>query len=126
MHVEKQYRELENIEEIRVYNIDKSEVLKKAKKVQEIESLRYSNIMRLVPSDINVFSPIEDSDDYLVERIGWNLLERLNINPEDVEGRIFSEASPFYYEIFKDTFDEVLKTGETKAMRIFITSAIRL
>ena len=119
MHVERQFRELEKIEEIRVYNIDKYEVFHPAKQVKKLDKVRFSNIMKHVPSDINVFSPIEDSDDYLVERIGWNLLERLNIREEDVEGRKFSEASPFYYDIFKDIFKEVCETGETKPLRMF-------
>ena len=118
MHVEKQYRELEKIEEIRVYNIEKNEVFQEAKKVKELEDIRFSNIMKHIPSDINVFQPLDDGD-YLVERIGWNLLERLNLMPEDVEGRKFSEASPFYFSIFKETFEEVCKTGKTKPLRIF-------
>ena len=118
MHVEKQYREMEKIEEIRVYNIEKNEVFQEAKKVKELEDIRFSNIMKHIPSDINVFQPLDDGD-YLVERIGWNLLERLNLMPEDVEGRKFSETSPFYFSIFKETFEEVCKTGKTKPMRIF-------
>jgi two-component sensor histidine kinase len=118
MHVEKQYRELEKVEEIRVYNIEKDEVFHQAPKVKDLDTVRFSNIMKHVPSDINVFQPLDDGD-YLVERIGWNLLERLNLMPEDVEGRKFSEASPFYYDIFKDIFDEVCETGEARPMRIF-------
>ena len=118
MHVEKEYRELENIEEIRVYNITKDKVFQEAEQVTKLDKVRFSNIMKLVPSDINVFQPIDD-DDYIVERIGWNLLERLNVRLEDVVGRKFSEASPFYYGIFKDTFREVCQTNKTKAMRIY-------
>ena len=118
MHVEKQYRELEKIEEIRVYNIEKDEVFHHAPKITDLDKVRFSNIMKHVPSDINVFQPLDDGD-YLVERIGWNLLERLNLMPDDVEGRRFSEASPFYYDIFKETFDEVCESGETRPMRIF-------
>ena len=119
MHVEKQYRELEEIEEIRVYNIDKNEVFQDVPPVKKQEKIRFSNVMKHVPSDINVFLPINDGEDYIVERIGWNLLERLNLKLEDVEGRLFSEVSPFYYEIFKDTFKEVYDNDSTKAMRIF-------
>lgn len=118
MHVEKQYRELEKIEEIRVYNIDKNEIIQPAEPVKELDEIRFSNIMKIVPSDINVFSPFGD-DDYVVERIGWNLLERWNLKLEDIEGRLFSEVSPFYYDIFKDTFKEVCETGKTKPMRMF-------
>ena len=119
MHVEKQYRELEEIEEIRVYNIDKNEVFQDVPPVRKQDKIRFSNVMKHVPSDINVFLPINDGEDYIVERIGWNLLERLNLKLEDVEGRLFSEVSPFYYEIFKDTFKEVYDNDSTKAMRIF-------
>ena len=118
MHVERQYRELEKIEEIRVYNIDRDKVFHPSKPVKKLDNVRFSNVMKHVPSDINVFQPMDDGD-FLVERIGWNLLERLNLKLEDVEGRRFSEASPFYCDIFKDTFNEVLETGETKVMRIF-------
>lgn len=118
MHVEKQYRELEKIEEIRVYNIEKDEVYHQVKPVKKLEKVRFDNIMKHIPSDINVFQPIDD-DDYIVERIGWNLLERLNLNLEDLVGRKFSEVSPFYYDIFKETFKEVCETGKTRPMRIF-------
>jgi two-component sensor histidine kinase len=75
--------------------------------------------MRHVPSDINVFLPIDDSEDFIIERIGWNLLERTNTTLEEVEGRKLSQISPFYYDLLKDTFKEVLETGKTKSMRIF-------
>lgn len=119
MHVEKQYRELEKIEEIRVYNIDRDEVFHDVEPVKKPEKVRFSNVMKHVPSDINVFMPIDDCDDFIVERIGWNLLERLNVRLEDVEGRKLSQVSPFYYELFNESFKEVYKTGKTKAMRIF-------
>ncbi|MBQ2832608.1 histidine kinase dimerization/phosphoacceptor domain -containing protein [Methanobrevibacter sp.] len=119
MHIERQYRELEEIEEVRVYNADKNEIFNDVPPVKKPKKLRLSNVMKHVPSDINVFLPLEDSDDYIVERIGWNLLERLNLKQEDVTGRKFSEVSPFYYEIFKDSLKEVYETGKTKAMRIF-------
>lgn len=119
MHVEKQYRELEKIEEIRVYNIDRDEVFHDVEPVKKPEKVRFSNVMKHVPSDINVFLPIDDGDDFIVERIGWNLLERLNVKLEDVEGRKLSQVSPFYYELFNESFKEVYKTGKTKAMRIF-------
>ena len=119
MHVEKQFRELEQIEEIRIYNIDRDKIFNDVAPVKKTDKVRFSNVMKHVPSDINVFLPTDDGKDYIVERIGWNLLERLNLTPEKVEGRKFSQISPFYFEIFKDAFEEVCETGKTKAMRIF-------
>lgn len=119
MHIERHYRELEDVEEIRVYNIDKNYVFQDVPPVKKPEKVRFSNVMKHVPSDINVFLPIDDGEDFIIERIGWNLLERLNIKLEDVEGRKLSECSPFYYEIFGNAFKEVYETGKTKTMRVF-------
>ncbi|WP_298500544.1 histidine kinase dimerization/phosphoacceptor domain -containing protein [uncultured Methanobrevibacter sp.] len=119
MYIERQFRELENIEEIKVYNMNPEEIFNDVPPVKKPEKVRFSNVMKHVPSDINVFLPIDDGEDFIVERIGWNLLERLNLKLEDVEGRKLSECSPFYFDIFKDTFKDVLKNGTTKAMRIF-------
>lgn len=119
MHVERYYRELEDVEEIRVYNINRADLIEDAPQVAKPEKVRFSNIMKHVPSDINVFRPIDDGEDYIVERIGWNLLERLNVKLENVEGRKLSQISPVYYELFKDSLKEVYDTRKTKAVRIF-------
>ena len=119
MHVERQYRELEKIEEVRVYNLNPDYMYQEAPQVKKPEKVRFSNIMKHVPSDINVFLPIDDGEDFIIERIGWNLLERANAHLEDVEGRKLSQLSPFYYELLKDNFKEVLETKKTKTMRIF-------
>ena len=119
MHVERHYRELEKIEEVRIYNLDLSGIYFEAPQVKKPEKVRFSNVMKHVPSDINVFLPIDDGEDYIIERIGWNLLERANAHLEHVEGRKLSQVSPFYYGLLKDNFKEVLDTGKTKSMRIF-------
>jgi two-component sensor histidine kinase len=119
MHIERQYRELEDVEEIRVYNIDEIDIARKAPQIKEPKKVRFSNIMKHVPSDINVFLPIDDGDDFIIERIGWNLLQRANMNLVDVEGRRLSQLSPFYFKIFKDLFKEVYQTRKTKAVRVF-------
>ncbi|WP_407375403.1 histidine kinase dimerization/phosphoacceptor domain -containing protein, partial [Methanobrevibacter sp.] len=120
MHIEKQYKELEKIEEVRVYNFDKVQLLNKdAPQVRKPEKVAFSNVMKHIPSDINVFLPIDDGEDFIIERIGWNLLERANVNLKDVEGRKLSELSPFYFEIFGEPFKEVFKTKCPKVMRIF-------
>ena len=119
MHIERQYRDLEKVEEVRVYNVHPDEIFNEVPPIRKPEKIRFSNVMKHVPSDINVFLPIDDGEDYIVERVGWNLLERTNVTLEDVEGRKFSQISPFYYEIFHEAFKEVYKTKKTKAMRVF-------
>lgn len=118
MHIERQYRELEQIEEVKVYNIHKLDIVKDAPQVKKPEKVRFSNVMKHVPSDINVFSPIDNCEDFIIERLGWNLLQRINMKLEDVEGRKLSQISPFYYELLNKDFKEVYKTNETKVLRI--------
>ena len=118
MYIERQYKELEQIEEVRVYNIHKLDIVRDAPQVKKPEKVRFSNVMKHVPSDINVFLPVDDSEDFIIERLGWNLLQRINMKLEDVEGRKLSQISPFYYELLKDDFKEVYKTDKTKVMRI--------
>jgi len=126
MHIKRKYRELEDVEEVRVYNFNKVELLKKAPQVKNPGKVRFSNIMKHVPSDINVFSPIDGGEDFIVERVGWSILERANAQLKDVEGRKLSQISPFYFEIFKDGLKEVYETKKTKTMRIFYYNSDRI
>ena len=119
MHIERQYRELEKIEEVRVYNISNVELFEQVPQYQKPMKIPFCNIIKYVQSDVNMIIPIEDGEDFVINRLGWNILQRGNIKLEDVEGRKFSECSPIFYEIFKEPFKEVFKTKETKSMRIY-------
>ena len=99
MHIERQYRELEKIEEIRVYNVDSSKFYQEAPQVMKPDKVPFSKLMKHVPADIDVFLPVDDGEDFIIERIGWNMLQRANVNPEDVEYRLFSQCSPFFYDL---------------------------
>lgn len=119
MHIEKQYRELENIEEVRAYNISNMDLFEVVPQYQKPIKIPFCNIIKYVSSDVNMLIPIDDGEDFVINRLGWNLLQRGNINLKDVEGRKLSECSPFFYKILKEPFNEVMKTKETKAMRIY-------
>ncbi|WP_407431632.1 histidine kinase dimerization/phosphoacceptor domain -containing protein [Methanobrevibacter sp.] len=119
MHIEKQFRELENIEEIRAYNISNIDLFEVVPQYQKPVKIPFCNIIKYVQSDVNMFIPIDDGEDYVINRLGWNILQRGNVNLEDVEGRRLSECSPFFYKILKDSFKEVVETKKTKAMRIY-------
>ncbi|WP_296887153.1 histidine kinase dimerization/phosphoacceptor domain -containing protein [uncultured Methanobrevibacter sp.] len=119
MHIEKQFRELENIEEIRAYNISNIDLFEIVPQYQKPIKIPFCNIIKYVQSDVNMFIPIDDGEDFVINRLGWNILQRGNIKLEDVEGRRLSECSPFFYEILKESFKEVYETKKTKAMRIY-------
>ena len=119
MFVEKDFNSLEGILEVRVFDVNEIDIFRCVPQVAAAESVRLSNVMKHVSSDVNVFLPCGDGVDFVVERMGWNILQRANMRLEDVVGRRFSELSPFYYSIFRDVFVEVLRTGKTRALRIF-------
>ena len=119
MFVEKDFNSLEGVLEVRVFDVNEIDVFRRVPQVAAAESVRLSSVMKHVSSDVNVFLPCEGEDDFVVERMGWNILQRANMRLEDVVGRRFSELSPFYYGIFRDVFVEVLSSRETKALRIF-------
>ena len=125
MHINRKFRELEKVEEVRVYNFNQVELLQDAPQVLKPEKVRFSNVMKHVPSDINVFLPIDDGEDFIVERVGWSILERANANLIDVEGRKLSQLSPFYIEVFHDALKEVYESIETKAMRVLYNNSDR-
>ena len=119
MHIEKQFRELENIEEVRAYNISNIDFFEVVPQYQKPIKIPFCNIIKYVQSDVNMFIPIDDGTDFIINRLGSNILQRGNIKLKDVEGRRLSECSPFFYKILKDPFKEVIETKETKAMRIY-------
>ena len=104
MHIERQFRELEKIEEVRAYNISNINLFEIVPQFQNPVKFPFCNIIKYVQSDVNMFIPTEDGEDFIVNRLGWNILQRGNIKLKDVEGRKLSECSPFFYEIFKTIF----------------------
>ncbi len=126
MHIEKNYRELEKVEEVRVHNIHNIDVAIPSPPVKEPGEVRFSNIMKHVSSDINVFTPVDNGEDFIIERLGWNILQRVNCKLEDVEGRLLSQLSPFYYKIFAESMKEVYLNKEPKAMRVFYYSSDKI
>ena len=79
MHIERQFRELEKIEEISAYNINKIDLFEHAPQFKKPEKIPLSNIISYVQSDVNMFIPIEGEEDYIVNILGWNILQRGNI-----------------------------------------------
>lgn len=119
MHFERKFRELENIEEISVYDMNDTSLFRKILEKEPVEELPFQNIITNMPSDLDVFKPVENGNDFLVIRLGWSVLQRGNAKLMDVEGRLLSELSPVFYEIFKDTLKKVYDTHEKEKLRIY-------
>ncbi|WP_407416341.1 ATP-binding protein [Methanobrevibacter sp.] len=88
MHIEKQFRELVNIEEVRAYNISNIDLFEVVPQYQKPIKIPFCNIIKYVQSDVNMFIPIDDGKDFIINRLGSNILQRGNIKLKDVEDGI--------------------------------------
>ncbi len=82
MHIERQYRELEKIEEVRAYNISNINLFEQSPQYQKPIKIPFCNIIKYVQSDVNMLIPIEDGEDFIINRLGWNILQRGNAKLE--------------------------------------------
>ncbi len=119
MKITKEYNEIEEIEEINVFELDRTKAYKPSPKVLDVTPPRHLNILRSIPADVNIFLPIYDGDDYIIVRLGWNILEKLGIASNDVVGRKFSEVMPEHFNMVKDLSKRALMSGSIGKLRIY-------
>lgn len=120
MKINKQYRKLENIEEISVYDIDSSAIYVPSPQEFPVDDVPFPQLISNFHRDVDIFIPYADRKDFLIKRVGDFLLGRFNLTLDDVRGRLLSKISPVFYQIFSDSLYEVYKTGNSKELRVFI------
>ena len=126
MKIDKQFRKLENIEEISVYDIDDSKIYVPTPQEFPVDDVPFPQLISNFHRDVDIFIPYADRKDFLIKRVGDFLLKKLNITLDDVRGRLLSKISPMFYEIFSESLYEVYKTGKSKELRIFYYGEKRL
>ncbi len=119
MRIERQYKQLDDTEEIRIYDITEREFFHPAPKEYEITQFPFEKTTNNINIDLDIFVPIDDGEDYIVHHLGRSALIRGNVKLNDVVGRRLSKTSPGYYKILKEPFKEVYKTHKTKKMIFF-------
>ena len=119
MRIEKQYRQLEDVEEINIYDITESELFQYVDPEFEIFEAPFEKTLRNISNDLDIFDPIDDGEDFVVHRLGLGTLLRGHIKQNDVSGRRLSKTSPGFYKILKEPLKEVYKTNKTKKMRFY-------
>ena len=119
MRIEKEYRKLENLEEVHIYDITEHELFNHVPKEFEIPEIRFEKTLNHLSNDLDIFIPHEDGKDFIVFRLGLSALVRGDITQDDVAGRLLSKTSPGFYKVLSEPFNEVLKTGKTKQMRFY-------
>ncbi len=118
MRIEKAYRKLEDTLEVSIYDTTEKEMYQPAEPMFEGMQIPFKKTLRNLPCDMNIFTPYNDGEDFVIEMMGLSALERANIHTKDVSGRLISQISPAFHEILHDTLYDVYKTQKTHKMRI--------
>ena len=117
MRVEKEYRQLEGIEEIRIFNASQKDFYKPAPKEFDVEDLEFQELINNIPVEIHCLIPYEGGKDFIIQSIGNFTLDRYNCTLDDVKGRLFSKLSPLFYEILHDELVDVYNNHVSKDIR---------
>ena len=126
MKIHKEYRRLEHVEEVNIYDVHEREFYKPAEKKFDLEKIPFQNIMKNLSTDINIFLPYHDGEDFIIHGLGANALKRGNIPQDVIMGRLLSECSPMYSKLLQESLFEVYKTHETKFIRFLYYTGNKL
>ena len=117
MRIQKEYRKLENIEEVNIYDVHEREFFNYVEQEFEVEKVPFQKLMKNIAADINIFIPHNDGEDFIIHQLGQSGLKRGKITQDDVKGRLLSKVSPVYHQLLYEGLFEVYKTQKTKYMR---------
>ena len=117
MRVEKEYMDLEGIEEIRIFNASHKDFYKPVPKEFDITDIPLQGLIDSIPVEIHCFVPYENGKDFIIQHIGKFTLEKYNCTNDDVKGRLLSKLSPLFYEVLYDEFLDVYKNHGVKEIR---------
>ena len=94
MRVEKEYRHLEGIDEIRIFNASHEDFYKPAPKEFDIEDLPFQELINNMGVEIHCLIPYNDGEDFIIQSIGNFTLNKYNYTADDVKGRLLIKLSP--------------------------------
>ncbi|WP_407380281.1 histidine kinase dimerization/phosphoacceptor domain -containing protein [Methanobrevibacter sp.] len=117
MRVEKEYRHLEGIDEIRIFNASQKNFYRPTPREFEVGDLPLPVLMNNIPVEIHCLLPYDDGNDFIIEKVGDFTLGKYNCTPNDVKGRLLSKLSPGFYEIIHDELLEVYHNHQVKKIR---------
>ena len=117
MRIEKEYRHLEDIDEIRIYNATKKDFYKPTPKEFDVEDIPIQELIDNISMEIHAFIPYENGKDFIIQGLGKFTLERYNCSPEDAKGRLLSKLSPLFFEILYDYLLDAYQSHKTKKIR---------
>ena len=116
MRLEKTYRQLEDMEEVHIYDITESELFRPVPQEFEMFNTPFEKTLDSLSNDIDIFVPYDNGNDYIIHRLGLGALMRGEITQNDVAGRLLSKTSPGFYKVLSEPLKEVYETHKTKKM----------
>lgn len=119
MKIYKDYRRLEDIDELRIYDIDQKELYNPTPLEFSVDDVPFPQLISNIPMDVNILIPHNDGNDFIIKSLGSFILGHFNLQLDDVRGRLLSKISPVFYEMFHEYFREVYKTQKTKVVHVF-------
>lgn len=119
MKVYKDYRRLENIDELRIFDLDEKELYHPTPLEFIVDDVPFPQLINNIPMDVNILIPHNDGNDFIIKSAGEFILNHANLQLDDVRGRLLSKISPVFYEIFHEYLHEVYETKQTKVIHVF-------
>ena len=126
MKLYKDYRRLEKVYELRVYDFVEKELYQPSPLEFIVDDVPFPQLISNVPMDVNILIPHNDGNDFIIKSVGNFILDAENLQLDDVRGRLLSKISPAFYEMFHEYFHEVYKTQETIEVHVFYYGAEKL
>ena len=126
MKLYKDYRRLEKVYELRVYDLVEKELYQPSPLEFIVDDVPFPQLISNVPMDVNILIPHNDGNDFIIKSVGNFILDAENLQLDDVRGRLLSKISPAFYEMFHEYFHEVYKTQETIEVHVFYYGAEKL
>ena len=117
MKIQKEFRKLENIEEINIYDVNEKEFYTPTPQEFDVEKIPVQRLMNNVPLDVHILLPYDDANDFIIQGLGNKTLKRGDFKQSDVEGRRLSKISPMFYELLAEYLRQAYHTHEIKKIR---------
>ena len=69
MRIEKTYRQLEDFEEVHIYDITEHELFQKTPQEFEMSPTPFEKTLDEISNDLDIFVPYDDGNDFMIEPI---------------------------------------------------------
>ena len=119
MRLERTYRQMEDMEEVHIYDITESELFIPVPQEFEMFYTPFEKTLNELSNDLDIFVPYDNGNDFIIHRLGLGALMRGETTQKDVAGRLLSKTSPGFYKVLAEPLKEVYETHKTKKMMFY-------